>query len=114
MLLLHLLRTCLRSSKHFSFRAQESDWVRVQGGCLQARAADVGRRREAPACGEASPWRRGWGGRSLRGIAREHVNGRVGFKNAPALAPSGEKTPRRVAPWLAAAERRGARLGRGN
>jgi hypothetical protein len=46
-----------------------------------------------------------------RALARERA---CGFKNAPALAPLGEKIPRRAALRLAAAECRRARLGLGN
>jgi hypothetical protein len=45
---------------------------------------------------------------------RVHARERVrDLKNDPALAPPGGKTSRRAASWLAAAERRRARLSRG-
>jgi hypothetical protein len=45
---------------------------------------------------------------------RVHARERVrDLKNDPTLAPPGGKTPQRAASWLATAERRRARLGRG-
>jgi hypothetical protein len=89
---------------------------RSPGTCARlvprARAIDEGRRRGAPAHGEASPWRRGWGGRAGEGSRARARERACGFKNAPALAPPGEthhrgrrhSSPRRNAGELSSVE----------